>query len=95
MDATRPRRTRNSASQNWYAHWRSLRFARRMGFLSPTEAPQPESRQCSVLGGLASSSMVLASGLFCYATYLSLVWPSRQWASLVWSESEQSWRRAA
>ena len=32
MDATRPRRIRDNARQVWYAHWRSVRFARRMGF---------------------------------------------------------------
>ncbi len=96
MDATRPRRTRNSARQNWYAHWRSVRFARHMGFRTPTEAPQSESQRDSGLDCLpASSSMVLSGGLLCYATYLSLVWRSWQWASLVWRESEQSQRRAA
>jgi len=37
MDATRPRRIRDSARQGWYARWRSVRFARHFGF-SPTAA---------------------------------------------------------
>ena len=43
MDATRPRRIRDSARQGWYARWRSVRFARHFGF-SPTaaEVSQPE-----------------------------------------------------
>lgn len=32
MDATRPRRSRDCARQRWYAFWRSLRFARHLGF---------------------------------------------------------------
>jgi hypothetical protein len=32
MDATRSRRTRDSARQRWYAFWRSRRFARHLGF---------------------------------------------------------------
>jgi hypothetical protein len=32
MDATRPRRTRDSARRRWYALTRSLRFARLLGF---------------------------------------------------------------
>jgi hypothetical protein len=34
-DTTRPRRTRDGARQRWYAYWRSVRFARRMGFAPP------------------------------------------------------------
>ena len=43
MDATRPRRSRDSARQGWYARWRSVRFARHFGF-SPTaaEVSKPE-----------------------------------------------------
>lgn len=43
MDATRPRRLRGTARQGWYAHWRSVRFARHFGF-SPTaaEVSRPE-----------------------------------------------------
>jgi hypothetical protein len=43
MDATRPRRIRDSARQGWYARWRSVRFARHFGF-SPAAAdvPKPE-----------------------------------------------------
>ena len=35
MDATRPRRSRDCARQRWYAYWRSLRFARHLGFAPP------------------------------------------------------------
>jgi len=37
MDATRPRRIRDSARQGWFARWRSVRFPRHLGF-SPTAA---------------------------------------------------------
>jgi hypothetical protein len=36
MDATRSRRTRDRARERWYAHWRTLRFARRLGFSPAT-----------------------------------------------------------
>jgi hypothetical protein len=35
MDATRPRRSRDYPRQRWYARWRSLRFARHLGFQTP------------------------------------------------------------
>jgi hypothetical protein len=38
MDATRSRRSRDFPRQRWYARWRSLRFARHLGFLQPDEA---------------------------------------------------------
>jgi hypothetical protein len=38
MDATRPRRTRDSARRAWYADWRCRRFARHLGFPSTPEA---------------------------------------------------------
>jgi hypothetical protein len=42
MDATRSRRQRDSARQSWYARWRLLRFARHLGFTSPSTAtPKP------------------------------------------------------
>jgi hypothetical protein len=41
MDATRRRRIRDSARQGWYALWRSVRFARHLGF-SPTAAVRPK-----------------------------------------------------
>jgi hypothetical protein len=37
MDATRPRRSRDSARRGWYARWRCVRFARHFGF-SPAAA---------------------------------------------------------
>ena len=43
MDATRPRRLRDSARQGWYARWRCFRFARHLGFPSTAAvAPRPE-----------------------------------------------------
>jgi hypothetical protein len=46
MDATRRRRTRDRARQQWYAHERRRRFARFMGFASgAAEASRPD---CSV-----------------------------------------------
>ena len=32
MDATRPRRTRDDIRRRWYSLWRSIRFARFLGF---------------------------------------------------------------
>jgi hypothetical protein len=43
MDATRPRRLRDSARQGWYARWRSFRFARHLGF--PLPPPSPRGRR--------------------------------------------------
>jgi hypothetical protein len=40
MDATRSRRTRDSARRAWYASWRCRRFARHFGF-PPAPADQP------------------------------------------------------
>jgi hypothetical protein len=44
MDATRPRRTRDSARRRWYAQARCLRFARLLGFLGQTKSKQGGSR---------------------------------------------------
>jgi hypothetical protein len=54
MDATRPRRIRDSARQGWYALWRSVRFARHFGFASAApvsglKLPCP----CGAPGGLS------------------------------------------
>jgi hypothetical protein len=38
MDATRSRRTRDTARQRWYAASRCRRFARLLGFLRPAPA---------------------------------------------------------
>jgi hypothetical protein len=60
MDATRPRRIRDSARQGWYALWRSVRFARQFGFASTTalvaglKPPCP----CGAPGGLSVWSAV-------------------------------------
>lgn len=35
MDATRRRRTRDTARRRWYAFWRCQRFARHLGFNRP------------------------------------------------------------
>ena len=32
MDATRQRRCKSSAHQQWYAYWRLIRFAHHLGF---------------------------------------------------------------
>jgi hypothetical protein len=50
MDATRLRRTRDDARLRWYARWRSIRFARHMGFTHPDDpnpkAPSDHPAQC-------------------------------------------------
>jgi hypothetical protein len=52
MDATRSRRIRDSARQGWYALWRSVRFARHLGF-SPIAVvgPKPEVLPLRCAGG--------------------------------------------
>lgn len=35
MDGTRPRRTHDGPRQRWYAHCRSVRFARYLQFVPP------------------------------------------------------------
>jgi hypothetical protein len=53
MDATRPRRLRDSARQEWYARWRCFRLARHLGFPSTTAvAPTPEARPASACCGI-------------------------------------------
>lgn len=38
VDGTRKRRSSpNKSKHDWYAHWRSLRFAKHMGFTSNTK----------------------------------------------------------
>jgi hypothetical protein len=56
MDATRPRRTRDTARQGWYARWRCARFARHLGF-PPTVASTPRrpARAGELPGGLPAS----------------------------------------
>jgi len=44
MDATRPRRCRDGARQRWYAYWRSLRFARLLGFTATAEVSKAGSK---------------------------------------------------
>jgi hypothetical protein len=39
MDATRSRRTRDHARQQWYASQRQQRFARFMGVVDPARTP--------------------------------------------------------
>jgi hypothetical protein len=43
MDATRKRRTRDRARQEWYAHCRQRRFARFLGFLGSASVFPPVS----------------------------------------------------
>ncbi|HEV3256267.1 MAG TPA: hypothetical protein VG013_05250 [Gemmataceae bacterium] len=38
MDATRTRRLKDHARQNWYSTWRCVRFARHMGIQAPAMA---------------------------------------------------------
>jgi hypothetical protein len=58
MDATRRRRLRDSARRDWYARWRSFRFARHLGFASLAAAVlRPESlplRRSGLLANLPS-----------------------------------------
>jgi hypothetical protein len=76
MDATRPRRTRDQARQQWYASQRQRRFARFMGVVQPRShdealgnallaAAQRASRVIPVPGGsawiVAQSPIALAS----------------------------------
>ncbi len=81
MDATRPRRLRDNVRRSWYAHWRSARFARHLGF-PPSAAltPEPQARPCALPGGWFFPALrwggVLAS----------------LWASLVWGPSERPLR---
>jgi len=51
MDGTRPRRTLDLARQAWYSHWRSVRFARHMGF-----AVHPATQSADRLGRSTTSS---------------------------------------
>jgi hypothetical protein len=44
MDATRTRRSRDHARQRWYAYWRSLRFARHLGFPPPRQEKASQRR---------------------------------------------------
>ena len=37
MDATRQRRVKSYGRQQWYAHWRQVRFAHHMGFVAKIE----------------------------------------------------------
>jgi len=48
VDATRHRRIRDAARQQWYAHWRLVRFARHFGFVA--KASRVLSPNC-VIGG--------------------------------------------
>jgi hypothetical protein len=41
VDATRTRRTRDRARQDWYARQRQWRFARFLGFAEPIPIPIP------------------------------------------------------
>jgi hypothetical protein len=63
MDATRPRRLRDSARQGWYARWRSVRFARHLGFPPAAVTPKPEAalprRGAGWLPGLARHGAAL------------------------------------
>jgi hypothetical protein len=45
MDATRARRTRDAARQNWYAKCRNRRFARLLGFGQPAHGRDRDKKQ--------------------------------------------------
>jgi hypothetical protein len=49
MDATRSRRTRDRARQQWYASHRQRRFARFMGVVDPGRTPSPTSLRVMAL----------------------------------------------
>jgi hypothetical protein len=55
MDATRPRRSRDSARRGWYARWRCLRFARHLGFPPAVPVASGPKTPCpdNVSGGLS------------------------------------------
>ncbi len=90
MDATRSRRTRDLIRQGWYAHHRSVRLARRMGFCHSTPVtPRTEMRSLDTCSLPTCSSLALAGGLFCFAAYLGWTQASLRWASLAWVASEQ------
>ena len=57
MDATRPRRTRDRARQQWYADQRQRRFARFMGVIPPRS--YDETRRDGLLAALQQTGRVI------------------------------------
>jgi hypothetical protein len=57
MDATRPRRTRGRARQQWYAGQRQRRFARFMGAVPPRS--DDETRRDGLLAAVQQTSRVI------------------------------------
>jgi hypothetical protein len=57
MDATRPRRTRDRARQQWYAVQRQRRFARYLGVVPPRS--DDETRRDGLLAALLQTSRVI------------------------------------
>ena len=57
MDATRPRRTRDRARQQWYAGQRERRFARFMGVVPPRS--DDETRREGLLVALQQTGRVI------------------------------------
>jgi len=98
MDATRPRRTRDSIRQGWYARQRSVRFARRLGFSLTAPALEPEAPLCDLptcspclmLNGPVQGRlpMVLAGEVFVHVAHFGVM-ASFLWASLAWRSSER------
>jgi len=99
MDATRPRRTRDSIRQGWYARQRSVRFARRLGFAPTTAlAPVPEALPWGLLACWPGrtlngpvqgvSPMVLAGDLFVHVVHWGIL-ASFLCAFLAWRSSER------
>jgi hypothetical protein len=98
MDATRPRRTRDSIRQGWYARQRSVRFARHLGFSLTAPAPEPEAPLCGLPAGSpcltlngpvqGRSPLVLAAEVFVHVAHLGVL-VSVLWASVAWRSSER------
>jgi hypothetical protein len=98
MDATRPRRTRDSIRQGWYARQRSVRFARHLGFSLTAPVQGPEALTCGLPGGSSCltpegpvpgrSPLALAGEVFVHAAHVGVL-ASLLWASLAWRSSER------
>ncbi len=98
MDATRPRRTRDSIRQGWYARQRSVRFARHLGFSLTAPAPEAEVPLCGIPACSpcltlnspvqGRSPLFLAGEVFVHTAHVGVL-TSFLWASLAWRSSEQ------
>ena len=96
MDGTRPRRTRDSIRQGWYARHRSVRFARHLGFPRTAPGPGPEAPPCGPPTGSpcltpggplqGTSPLALAGAVFVRLARVG-AWASCLWATLAWRSS--------